>query len=149
MAARRSARRRRAFLRTASATSWRWRLRATFPQPACSPSCRRRRCSRSAGDHLHDTDLSPQHAADHVGISLRTLHSRFAQIGQTFGHLVLQSRLEACARALRDPNQRLLNISEIAYRWGFNDLSHFNRAFRAHFDMSPGEWRNAAASRLR
>jgi len=62
---------------------------------------------------------------------------------------VLQSRLEACARALRDPNQRLLNISEIAYRWGFNDLSHFNRAFRAHFDMSPGEWRNAAASRLR
>jgi AraC-like DNA-binding protein len=100
-------------------------------------------------DNLHDPDLSPQHAADHVGISLRTLHSRFGQIGQTFGRWVLQSRLEACAKALRDPGQRLLNISEIAYRWGFNDLSHFNRAFRAHFDMPPGEWRNAAAPRPR
>jgi AraC-like DNA-binding protein len=88
-------------------------------------------------------------AAAHVGISLRTLHSRFGQIGQTFGRWVLQSRLEACARALRDPNQRHLNISEIAYRWGFNDLSHFNRAFRAHFDLPPGEWRNAAVSRPR
>jgi AraC family transcriptional activator of tynA and feaB len=96
-------------------------------------------------DNLHDADLKPQHAADHVGISVRTLHSRFGQIDQTFGRWVLQSRLEACARALRDPNQRVLNISEIAYRWGFNDLSHFNRAFRAHFDMPPGEWRNAAA----
>jgi AraC-like DNA-binding protein len=97
-------------------------------------------------DNLHDAELSPQHAADHVGISVRTLHSRFGQLGQTFGRWVLQNRLEACARALRDPNQRLLNISEIAYRWGFNDLSHFNRAFRAHFDMPPGEWRNAAVS---
>jgi AraC-like DNA-binding protein len=97
-------------------------------------------------DNLHHADLSPQHVADHVGISLRTLHSRFGQIDQTFGRWVLQSRLETCARALRDPNQRLLNISVIAYRWGFNDLSHFNRAFRAHFDMPPGEWRNAAVA---
>jgi AraC-like DNA-binding protein len=32
-------------------------------------------------------------------------------------------------------------VSEIAYRWGFNDLSHFNRSFRAHFAMTPREWR--------
>jgi AraC-like DNA-binding protein len=95
-------------------------------------------------DNLHDPELSPQQAADHVGISLRTLHSRFGQIGQTFGRWVLQSRLEACARALREPGQR--TISVIAYRWGFNDLSHFNRAFRAHFDMTPGEWRHAAVT---
>jgi len=43
---------------------------------------------------------------------------------------------------LRDENQRASNISEIAYRWGFNDLSHFNKAFRARFDMTPREWRN-------
>jgi AraC family transcriptional activator of tynA and feaB len=35
-----------------------------------------------------------------------------------------------------------LNISEIAYAWGFNDLSHFNRAFRARFGMTPREWRH-------
>ena len=33
-------------------------------------------------------------------------------------------------------------ISEIAYRWGFNDLSHFNKAFRERFGRTPGEWRN-------
>jgi AraC-like DNA-binding protein len=30
------------------------------------------------------------------------------------------------------------------YRWGFNDLSYFNRAFRAQFGMTPGDWRRDA-----
>jgi AraC-like DNA-binding protein len=94
--------------------------------------------------HLHDPELSPQQAADHLGISIRTLHSRFRQVGQTFGRFVLENRLEACGTALRDPTQRLLNISDIAYRWGFSDLSYFSKAFRAHFGMAPGEWRSGA-----
>ena len=94
--------------------------------------------------HLHEVGLSPQLVADYLGVSLRTLHLRFRQIGQTFGNWVLEHRLKACGATLRDPNQQLLNISEIAYRWGFNDLSHFNKAFRAHFDMSPREWRHSA-----
>ena len=94
--------------------------------------------------HLHDAELSPQRAADHLGISLRTLHSRFRQIGQSFSRWVLEHRLEACRAALRDENQRALHISEIAYRWGFNDLSHFNKVFRARFDMSPRDWRNGS-----
>jgi AraC family transcriptional regulator, positive regulator of tynA and feaB len=94
--------------------------------------------------HLHDADLSPQHAADHLGISIRTLHSRFRQIGQSFNRFLLEHRLEACRAALRDENRRSLNISEIAYRWGFSDLSHFNKMFRARFDMTPREWRNGA-----
>ena len=55
---------------------------------------------------------------------------------------MLDNRLAACSVALRDRNQRDLNISEIAYRWGFNDLSHFNKAFRARYDQTPREWRN-------
>jgi len=92
--------------------------------------------------HLHDPELSPQRAADRLGISVRTLHLRFKQIGQSFGRWLLEARLNACRTALRDQNQRSLNISEIAYRWGFNDLSHFNKAFRARFDLTPREWRN-------
>jgi len=92
--------------------------------------------------HLHDPELSPQLVAHHLGISVRTLHLRFKQIGQTFGRWVLDNRLAACSVALRDRNQRDLNISEIAYRWGFNDLSHFNKAFRARYDQTPREWRN-------
>jgi AraC family transcriptional regulator, positive regulator of tynA and feaB len=91
--------------------------------------------------HLHDAELTPQRAADHVRISVRTLHSRFKLIGKSFGHWVLDSRLDACRTALRDRNQGGLSISEIAYRWGFNDLSHFNKAFRARFGCSPRECR--------
>jgi AraC-like DNA-binding protein len=91
--------------------------------------------------HLHHPDLSPQFVADHFGIALRTLHLRFQKTGQSFGRWVLDHRLDACRAALRDDNQRTLNISEIAYRWGFNDLSHFNKAFRARFNETPREAR--------
>src|SRR5262245_9347889 len=55
--------------------------------------------------NLHDTDLSPQSVADHFGISVRTVHLRFKQIGQTFGRWMLEKRLAACRSALRDQNQ--------------------------------------------
>ena len=95
--------------------------------------------------NLHNAELTPQMVADHVGVSLRTVHSRFHQMGQSFGRWMLDQRLNACRAALRDEKQRNLNISEIAYRWGFNDLSHFNKSFRTHFDQTPREWRNGAA----
>jgi AraC-like DNA-binding protein len=91
---------------------------------------------------LHDPELTPQRVADHLGVSVRTLHLRFKQMGQSFTRWVLDERLRACSVALRDKNQRGLNISEIAYRWGFNDLSHFNKSFRACFNQTPTEWRN-------
>lgn len=94
--------------------------------------------------HLHDAELTPQQVADRLGVSVRTVHSRFKQLGQSFGRWLLEERLNACRGALRDQSQRGANISEIAYRWGFNDLSHFNKAFRARFDQTPREWRNGA-----
>jgi AraC family transcriptional activator of tynA and feaB len=96
--------------------------------------------------HLHDSELTPQCVADYLGISVRTLHSRFKQIGHSFTRWLVDERLKACRVALHDKNQRELNISEIAYLWGFNDLSHFNRSFRARFNQTPTEWRNAVQS---
>jgi AraC-like DNA-binding protein len=91
---------------------------------------------------LHDPELTPQRVADRLGISVRTLHLRFKQIGQSFTSWLRDERVRACSVALRDQNQRGLKISEIAYRWGFNDLSHFNKSFRARFNLTPTEWRN-------
>jgi AraC family transcriptional regulator, positive regulator of tynA and feaB len=96
--------------------------------------------------HIHDAELSPQAVAAHFGISVRTLHLRFEAMGQSFGRWVLGSRLDACCRSLCDPCQRNASISDIAYRWGFNDLSHFNKRFRSRFGMSPREWRTAHES---
>jgi AraC family transcriptional regulator, positive regulator of tynA and feaB len=91
--------------------------------------------------NLTSTDLSPHKVAAHFGISVRTLHSRFEQAGRTFTRWVIDNRLEASRIALRDPAQRALSISEIAYRCGFNDLSHFDKAFRARYDRTPRGWR--------
>jgi AraC family transcriptional activator of tynA and feaB len=91
---------------------------------------------------LHDPELTPQRVADYLGISVRTLQLRFKQIGQSFSRWIVDERLKACSMALRDKNQHSVNISEIAYRWGFNDLSHFNKSFRVRFDQTPTDWRN-------
>jgi AraC-like DNA-binding protein len=91
--------------------------------------------------NLHLTRLSPQFVADHFRMSVRTVHLRFAMLGQTFGSWLLESRLEACSKALRAPAMQARNISEIAYSYGFNDLSHFNKSFRARFGMTPREFR--------
>jgi AraC-like DNA-binding protein len=92
--------------------------------------------------NLRDSELTPQRVAAHFGISLRTVHLRFELIGQTFRRWLLEHRLDACQAALRDERQRDANVSEIAYRWGFNDLSHFNKVFRARFNTTPRAWRN-------
>ncbi len=50
---------------------------------------------------------------------------------------VWRRRLERAACDLRDPARHSLGISTIAMARGFNDLSHFSRAFRQRFEMSP------------
>jgi AraC-like DNA-binding protein len=94
--------------------------------------------------NLTDCDLSPQTIAAHFGISVRTVHQRFSSFGTTFGRWLLDNRLVACRQTLLDPAQSKLKISEIAYCWGFNDLSHFNRLYRSKFGETPGDTRLAS-----
>jgi AraC-like DNA-binding protein len=94
--------------------------------------------------HLADPELSPRKVAAACRISVRTLHLRFAQTGTSFGHWLLENRLKACAVTLHDPVQAGRSIAQIAYLWGFNDQSHFSKAFRARFGCSPRDWRARA-----
>jgi AraC-like DNA-binding protein len=91
--------------------------------------------------HLADPDLSPKTLADRLHISVRTVHKRFEDAETTFGQWVLVARLQACRRALDDPRQTAFTISQIAFGWGFNDLSHFSKAFKAQFGVSPAQYR--------
>jgi len=91
--------------------------------------------------NVHNPALSPDFVAAQFGISTRTLHLRFEKLEQTFGRWLLDARLDASSKALRNPQQYTCSISEIAYSCGFNDLSHFNKSFRARFGVSPSEWR--------
>lgn len=87
--------------------------------------------------HLDDPHLSPRSAAAALGLSLRAVHKHFATRGTSFGRHLLESRLEASRADLADPAQADRTISAIAFARGFNDLSHFSRAFKARFGVSP------------
>jgi AraC-like DNA-binding protein len=91
--------------------------------------------------HLADPDLSPRMLAERLQVSVRTVHKRFEDADTTFGQWVLDARLQACRRALDDPRQSGFTISQIAFGWGFNDLPHFSKAFRARFGLSPSQYR--------
>lgn len=42
-----------------------------------------------------------------------------------------------------------MQISEIAFRWGFTNAAHFARAFRQRFGRSPSEAREAGVQNVR
>ena len=86
-----------------------------------------------------DPDLSPAKVAAHFHVSTRYLHKMLEEHGRSFGRILLERRLEHSALELA-AGLSGVTISEIAFRWGFNDLSHFSRTFRRHFDRSPRDY---------
>jgi len=91
--------------------------------------------------HLGDPHLSLSGTAAALSMSSRHVNNLLAAQGESFGRYVLARRLEQCRRNLADPSLAHRQIAEIAYAWGFNDQSHFSRAFRQRFGLSPREFR--------
>lgn len=55
-------------------------------------------------------------------------------------------RLERAARQLRDPQFTNVSVSEIAWRCGFTDSSHFARRFCQRYGTPPREYRRGVLS---
>ncbi len=88
-----------------------------------------------------DPELSAHTAADHFGISVRYVHKLFATTGNTFNAYVAATRLDNIRSDLLSPALDRRHVSELAYRWGFSDLSTFNRAFKRRFGCAPTQCR--------
>ncbi|MFJ1791192.1 helix-turn-helix domain-containing protein [Kitasatospora griseola] len=97
-------------------------------------------------ENLADPDLSPESIARSQHISVRYLHKLFQQDGTTVGQWVRQRRLDACRRELERPARRQTSVSAVAHRWGFVSHSHFSRAFRETYGVSPRQWQAYAAA---
>ena len=97
-------------------------------------------------DNLGDPDLSPGLVATGIGISERSVHVVFARTGTTCRRWLIEERLKRAASALRAPDWSSASISEIAFRTGFSDLSHFSRRFRQKFGSEPSAYRSSGAS---
>jgi AraC-like DNA-binding protein len=94
--------------------------------------------------HLREPQLRPAAVAAETGISVRYANALLSQEGLSVERYILHRRLERCRQALEDGAQAHRLIGEIAFGWGFSDLSHFGRRFRAAYGLSPGDCRRRA-----
>jgi AraC-like DNA-binding protein len=90
---------------------------------------------------LNDPELTPAQVAGAFGISTRYLPKLFQPEPDTVAHYIRDRRLERCRLRLVDPRFSRRPISTLAFGAGFNDLSGFNRAFKAKYGLSPRQVR--------
>jgi AraC-like DNA-binding protein len=99
------------------------------------------RICQTIDSQLGDGDLSLQRIADNLHVSARYIQKLFQQAGMSFSLYVHKQRLAHCRADLANPALRSLSISNICFRWGFNDAAHFSRSFRADFGLTPRSFR--------
>lgn len=88
--------------------------------------------------NLENSEMTIQSMAQELGLGRNRFQKEIkSSTGLTPVELVRSIRLSEAKDLLKD--QRL-NISEVAYRVGFNNLSYFTRSFKAEFDLLPSEW---------
>lgn len=99
--------------------------------------------------HLADPALTPAKIAEGCQISVRRLHRVFAGSNWSACQWVREQRLHKCYADLKNSDLAHQTITEIAFRWGFNDSAHFSRSFREKFGRSPSEVRRECLTRIR
>lgn len=98
------------------------------------------RIKRFIDDNLCDPELSVGRVAGALGVSPRYVQMVFAGMATTPLAYIRRKRLERAARALREDGVGC-NITDLSFGLGFNDLSHFSRAFKAFYGVGPREFR--------
>jgi AraC-like DNA-binding protein len=96
---------------------------------------------------LGDGDLTLQQVACQQHVSARYIQKLFQQANLSFSQYLRQRRLEHCRADLTSRVHRNLSISEICFRWGFNDAAHFSRSFRADYGIAPRAYRQKRLER--
>ncbi len=91
--------------------------------------------------HLHDERLTPDWIAAAHSISTRYLHMLFEAEDVSVSRYIQRLRLQGCRSALENPAFAQYTVGEIGYRYGFKDSSHFSRAFKTEFGVTPARCR--------
>lgn len=110
--------------------------------PAAQTTCSRQRIRRFVDENLCDPELSVTGVARALGLSPRYVQMAFADIATTPLAYIRRKRLQLAAQQLRRRGAGC-NITDLGFSLGFNDLSHFSRAFKAHYGVGPRDYRAA------
>ncbi len=88
--------------------------------------------------HLSDTNFSVTTLCKEVGYSRPQLYRKLQAIkGMSPSDYIREIRLQKAAELLRN---QAGNVSEIAFKTGFNNLSYFSKVFQERFGNSPSEF---------
>lgn len=95
--------------------------------------------------HYYDPEMpNLKKLAKQFFAEVRTITTAFKQItGKTIPQFIVDVRLNS-ARQLTDETK--LPVKEIAFRCGFNDVSHFIRSFKKRYGSTPGVTRRKASN---
>ena len=91
--------------------------------------------------NIRDSSLSPALIAQATHISLRYVHWLFESSDETVTEHIIRSRLHLCMKDISNPNMLHRKLADIAYYWGFRDVTHFSKRFKQEFGFSPKSYR--------
>lgn len=112
---------------------------SSFAQSVKSTESRRVQKVKEYINQNYATNLKLNDLAELVGMSPVSFSRFFRQrTGRTLSDYIVDIRLGYAARMLVDSTK---NISEICFECGFNNLSNFNRAFKAKRHCTPRDFR--------
>ncbi|MFF2554140.1 helix-turn-helix domain-containing protein [Nocardia sp. NPDC058058] len=126
-------------------------LAAALDERRAPESTRLAAISRDAQRHIRaysdDPRLTVDTLAENLGITRRQLE-RAMRLAQTTPHaFLLKARVQRAAERLTDPLWAGRTVTDIAFECGFSAMSVFNKAFRDHYKLTPGEMRRGATRR--
>ena len=90
--------------------------------------------------HLAEPTLSPETIARACGVSRAHLY-RLAEPLNGIANYIRDQRLKRCWKELQSPVQGHLSITELGFKWGYNDAGTFTRNFKKTFGMLPKDAR--------
>lgn len=94
---------------------------------------------------LPEASLCPERLAKEMHISIRSLYRLFSEENISISGFILKSRIEQCCNELLDSDtlSQPISLTEVAFRWGFSDISQFSRSFKRIKGVSPSIWRES------
>ncbi len=89
--------------------------------------------------HVSDPNFSIDKMAEAMHMGRTKLYGKVKELtGQSPNKLFMGERMRIAAQLIEQGD---LNISEVAYRVGFEDTSYFNKCFKQHFGVAPGKYK--------
>lgn len=88
--------------------------------------------------YVRENNLDIELVANICNMSKRTLQRKLEDTGTSYSRLLDLAHFKYASRMLKDSD---INVTDIAHQLGYNDMSHFCRAFRRITGVTPSEYR--------